>query len=264
MILDQPNSDNPLMYDLSFIYTKQCDLACSFCMYRSGPSVRDGINLTQLEMWLTSVDMSRIASFGVYGGEVSVAYEGFGACLDLVSYLGKPQFVLTNGSWSRDFGKTTEFLKFCNKYRLFVVVSGTAEHRRYQNREVLESLAEAQPNAFRLKPLEENFHAMGRLEGAIPFSCSGKCIWWNRALRIAVQPDGAVIFQNCDGVYPIVGHIYETFAEIDARITSARRDGFGSLCPHWSMRGALAMTPAERAKVERELKEASKACEEKP
>jgi hypothetical protein len=28
------------------------------------------------------------------------------------------------------------------------------------------------------------------------------------------------------------------------------------------MRGALAMTPAERAKVERELKEASKACKE--
>jgi hypothetical protein len=184
-------------------------------------------------MWLTSVDMSRIASFGVYGGEVSVAYDGFGACLDLVNHLKKPQFVLTNGSWSTSFDKTMEFLSFCNRYRLFVVVSGTPEHRRYQNREVLESLAAAQPSTFRLKPIEENFHAMGRLAGVIPFSCSRKCAWWGRALRIAVQPDGTIIFQNCDGIYPVVGNIYESFADIDARIIDARKDGFGKLCKYW-------------------------------
>jgi len=35
-ILDQPNSDNPAFYDLSFMYTKRCNLQCSFWRRGSG------------------------------------------------------------------------------------------------------------------------------------------------------------------------------------------------------------------------------------
>ena len=234
MVLDQPNSNNPLMYDLSFIYTKRCDLECSFCMYNSSPIAIGNIDLPQLEGWLKTVDMQRIASFGIYGGEVSVDFAGFGACLDLVAKWERPHFVITNGSWSMSPEKTREFLRFAVKYRLSVVVSGTPEHRRYQNRDLLEMICAEHPGAVRLKPLEENFHAMGRLAGKVPFFCSQKCMSWGRALRIAVQPDGMIIFQNCDGVYPIVGNLSERFVTIDARIQNARAVGFSGVCPHYA------------------------------
>ena len=73
MILDQPNSDDARMYDLSFMYTTRCDLTCAFCMYNSGPETDDAIDLEKLRSWLATVDMNRIASFGAYGGEVGVA-----------------------------------------------------------------------------------------------------------------------------------------------------------------------------------------------
>ena len=232
MILDQPNSDDPNMYDLSFIYTKRCDLRCAFCMYSSGPEVDDAIDLSLLEGWLDTVDMGRVASFGLYGGEVGVDLDGFGACLDLVSHVDRPHFVLTNGTWSTDPSRTVEFLDFCWRHKCYVVVSGTPWHRRHQNRAVLGALKEKWPDTFRLKPVEENFHAMGRLEGKMRFSCTRKCAWWGRALRIAVQPDGTIIFQNCDGVYPVVGNLVESFSQLDARVTRMRRESFGDVCPH--------------------------------
>lgn len=233
VVLNQHGSDDPSNYDLSFIYSKQCNLSCSFCMYEGGPSKTEVLDIERLACWLGTVDMNRIASFGVYGGEPSINLAGFGACLDLVAHLGKPHFVITNGSWSLTKSGTAEFLSWCSKYRMHVVVSGTPEHREYQDRQVLEAWAEQYPNAFRLKPTEENFHAMGRLADKMPFSCSRKCMAWKRALRIGVQPDGTIIYQNCDGAYPVVGTIQEDFAEMDERVQRCRREGFHCVCPHY-------------------------------
>ena len=233
VVLNQNKSDDPTMYDLSFMYTKKCDLTCAFCMYSSSPKVGDAMDLAALWGWLETVDFDRVASFGAYGGEVGIALDGFGACFDLVAHIDRPHFVITNGTWSVDTDRTTEFLEFCAKYRCHIVVSGTPWHRRHQNRKVLEALAEEQPEAFRLKPVEENFHAMGKLEGKMKFSCSTKCMSWDRALRIAVQPDGTIIFQNCDGVYPVVGHLGEPFSVIDERVMNMRTDGFSPVCSHY-------------------------------
>lgn len=232
-ILDQPGSDNPKMYDLSFMYTKRCDLSCPFCMYESNPEVTETLNLDTLTIWLESVDMNRIASFGVYGGEVGVDLKGFGACLDLVKHLNKPHFVITNGTWSTDGRRSIEFLQFCKDYKCFMIVSGTPWHRRFQDRDFLELIKKEYPDFVRLKPKEENFHAMGALEGKMKFSCSHKCISWDRALRIAVQSDGTIIFQNCDGVYPLVGTIEEPFELIDKRVQSCREYGFKPVCSHF-------------------------------
>ena len=234
-VLNQPNSDNSQCYDLSFMYTRRCNLHCSFCMYDSGPEVDDVLDLDKLVPWLHTVDSNRIASFGLYGGEPSVDLRGFGRCLLLARRIlgDKPGFVITNGAWSKSEADTAQFLFFCEQHRLSVVVSGTPEHRKFQNREVLEMLADRHPRAIRLKPKEENFHAMGRLEGKMPFSCSEKCMSWNRALRIAIQPDGNIIFQNCDGVYPVVGNISMPFSSTDRRINQMRSHGFADYCPHY-------------------------------
>jgi hypothetical protein len=232
VVLNQSNSDNPLMYDLSFMYTKRCDLRCSFCMYNSGPEVTENLDLEKLRAWLATVDMSKIASFGVYGGEVSVAIDGYRAIMEMLScFPPRPHFCITNGAWSTSLERTREFLRFCSDYRMFVVISGTPEHRKFQNREVIEMLKAEQPDAIRLKPLEENFHAMGRLID-LNKPCTQKCFSWNRALRIAVQPNGTIIYQNCDGVYPIVGTIDEPFDALHARITNLRAAGFMQVCPH--------------------------------
>jgi len=234
MQLNQKGSDNPNMFDLSFIYTKRCDLECPFCMYSSGPDVNDSIDLDALAKWLGTVDMEHIASFGLYGGEVGIALAGFGACMDMATALAdKPRFVITNGSWSTNIARTTEFIEFVMKYRCHVVVSGTPEHRRHQNRSVLEALKEEQPDAITLKPKDENFHAMGRLEGKMKFSCSMKCMWWEKASRIAVQPDGTIIYQNCDGVYPVVGNLSEPFDVVRERVSQMKASGFGRVCPHY-------------------------------
>jgi hypothetical protein len=234
-VLNQPNSDNPQCYDLSFMFTRRCNLRCPFCMYDSGPEVTDELDLDKLKTWLVTVDPNRIASLGLYGGEPSIDMKGFGRSMILARrILGhKPGFVISNGAWSKDKELTRQFLFFCQAHELFLVVSGTVWHRMYQDREVLENLAAEYPNCIRLKPVEENYQAMGRLEGKLRFTCSQKCQSWNRALRIAVQPDGNIIFQNCDGVYPVAGSINEDFAALDKRIMRMRGEGFGPVCRHY-------------------------------
>lgn len=231
--LNQHGSDDPTQYDLSFIYTKRCNLQCSFCMYDSGPDNTQTLDIEQLAQWLGTVDMSRIASFGVCGGEPSIAMAGFGACLDLVQHLEKPHFVITNGTWSLHDQDTVDFLSWCVKYHMHIIVIGTLEHRKYQDREVLEGLAKQWPAAFHLKPEAENYHAMGRLAGKMPIQCNRKCMSWNRALRIAVQPDGSIIYQNCEGVYPVIGNIREPFRKLDTRVQQLRKDGFSRVCSHY-------------------------------
>src|ERR1035441_6533709 len=152
-VLDQPNSDNPRFYDLSFMYTKRCDIECPFCMYNSGPDVHDSMDLIALERWLSTVNPNLIARFGVYGGEPGVDLRGFGACIEMADrIIGKrPHFVITNGTWSTDSDRLGIFLRWCLEHELFIVVSGTPFHRRHQNRTVLESLAQGAPDWIRLK-----------------------------------------------------------------------------------------------------------------
>lgn len=50
---------------------------------------------------------------------------------------------------------------------------------------------------------------MGRL--AKPdWVCTNKCVWHQQVIRLGIFPTGDIILQNCDGVYPVVGHIEHT------------------------------------------------------
>lgn len=228
--LNQTNSNNPLMYDLGFIYSLKCNLTCSFCMYNCHPNIDKVLDLNKLFIWLKTININKIASFGIYGGEPSILLNGYAKCLDLVNHFNKPYFIITNGTWSNSPERTKEFLEFCTKYKIFIVISGTPEHRAYQNRKVIEQLAKKYPNDFKIRSEKENYHAMGRLEGKMPFSCTQKCMWWNKAIRIGILPDGYILFQNCDGIYPLIGNIGESFEVIDNRIQKLKANGFNTKC----------------------------------
>jgi hypothetical protein len=204
-------------------------------MYNSGPDVDDEIDLKLLHKFIETIDLSRIGSWGIYGGEPSIAMDGFGLILSLLPEGTPriPRFVITNGAWSTDPDETDAFLTWCARNKLFIVVSGTPEHRLFQERWVLVKLRDYCPEGIRLKPEEEQFHPMGRLAGAFPVSCNTKCMWWDKPLRIAVQPDGSIIFQNCNGVYPVVGNIREDFATLHRNVQKLRKWGFQQVCPHY-------------------------------
>jgi len=188
------------------------------------------VDLEKLRGWLQTVDYDKIVSLGVYGGEPSINMRGWGEILRMLP-TDKPRFVITNGTWSTDAVHTHLFLGWCLMHKLFIVVSGTPEHRAHQDRARLEKLAYGEPDRFRLKPVEENLHPMGRYSNMMPdYKCSEKCVWWDRALRVAVRPDGDIMFQNCDGSYPIVGNIGESFGALDARVQRLRKLGFRSVC----------------------------------
>jgi len=233
VVLNQQNSENPRMYDLSFMYTLRCDLKCPFCMYDSGPDVWDSMNMPMLDNWLWTVDPNLIASFGLYGGEPGVDLEGFGYCLQMAKRIigERPSFVITNGTWSTSMEKTDVFLRWCSDNGLFVVVSGTPFHRKTQDREILETLVQLYPTAMRLKPEHENFIPMGRL-GHNEVACTVKCRSWNRASRIAVKPNGDILFQNCDGVFPVVGTYHDRFDVIDEKVQRWRAEG-AKECPYY-------------------------------
>jgi len=61
--------------------------------------------------------------------------------------------------------------------------------------------------------IADGLHPMGRLSH-MPFSCSFRCLKI-RPFRIALRPDGKVIFQCCDGVYPVVGDYTSTLDNIE-------------------------------------------------
>lgn len=231
--LNQTGSDDSNKYDLSFMFSKKCNLSCSFCHYESGPDVQDKLDFLKLADWLETVDINRIASFGIYGGEPSLFLTENAAIMTLLRDYNKPCFVITNGTWSKSYFDMVAFLDFAARFKMHIVISGTPEHRKFQDRYVLEWLKIQQPEALTLKPEEENYHPMGRLAGKIPMNCKRKCMTWNKALRIAVQPDGTIIFQNCMGVFPVVGSISQPFDMLDDEIQKLRQHGFETACPYY-------------------------------
>ena len=90
-----------------------------------------------------------------------------------------------------------------------------------------------------LKPGERkgDFIPMGKL-GHLQVNCTQLCMRHERPTRIAVQPDGSVIFQNCDGRYPQVGWADEGFPAIRARVEELYLSGFASVCPFYRQAGA--------------------------
>jgi hypothetical protein len=219
------------LFDLSFLYSRECNLRCPFCMYSSGPEVKDRLSLSALYDFIQTIPMDRINSFGFYGGEPTMFLNENAGIMGWLPQ-DKPKFMISNGYWSRDQHDATIVKWYAKHFGFKVFVSSTAAHQRVQNAEILAKFCERYPEQFEIKAAETEFLPMGRLAGR-PIACSQRCDWDTRPLRLAVQPDGSVIFQTCDGSYPIAGHIDHGFPRIAARIEGMRIAGFESHCPHY-------------------------------
>ena len=226
--------------------TRQCDLECPFCMYDSSPRIHDRLDPGLARSFIGSLDMERINSFGFYGGEPAVALAEFGEVAIMLPFQ-TPRFVITNGAWSRDEAKTQEFLAWARQHRMQVHVSSTAYHMKFQDRPRLEALAD-EHDWVTLKPGERkgDFIPMGKL-GHLPVNCSQLCVRHERPTRLAVQPDGSVLFQNCDGRYPTVGHASEGFGAIRERVEALYAGGFAPVCPFFKEPATLVAQEATKS-----------------
>lgn len=216
------------LFDMSFMASLHCDLECSFCMYDSSPRVNDSIDLNAVSQFLYTVDFSIINAFGLYGGEPSLRMRENSSIISMLPP-NKPVFVITNGTWSRSEKQRRQFLGWQARHGLHVIVSGTAEHIRHQDRLWLEEYAKSSPERFRLKKAETSFIPMGRL-GHLPTICTQKCDTDSNPTRIAMKPNGDIIFQTCDGSYPVVGRAEEGFPAIQKRLVEK---GWQTACPVW-------------------------------
>src|SRR5208282_2307253 len=148
------------LYDISFIVSFRCDLACTFCMYSSNPDVVGELDPAVAQRFISTIDLDRVNAFGLYGGEPALFIPQNTAILRMLPK-NKPKFVITNGTWSRSPKLTQEFMDWANEWGLRVFVSSTPQHQRAQDRAVLFVLAAA--DRITLKPAETNFIPMGQL-----------------------------------------------------------------------------------------------------
>lgn len=125
--------------DLSIISSYKCNLTCWFCMYDAGPEKNEWLDLGKLKEFLLTVDWRKINSIGFYGGEVSQWLDKLQEYIDLIPD-AVSKFCITNGSWSRDFILTGKFIDFVLDNKLWVKISNTDEHRKYQNVKLLKLL----------------------------------------------------------------------------------------------------------------------------
>lgn len=225
---------NNEMYDISFMVSRKCDLQCPFCMYACGPAgedIEEKLDLMKAQEFIKTIDMSKVNSFGFYGGEPTLFLQEY-RWLSRHLPADKPRFMISNGAWSTQCAYTTYVQRVARESNFKVWISSTPEHKKHQNLAVIADLCEHLPGYFEVKEAETSFLPMGRLSH-LPVTCTRKCDTYTKPTRFAVCPDGGVIFQSCDGQYPEVGHMEEGFPRLHERIEDLRWNGFHPACPHY-------------------------------
>ena len=214
---------NKIKIDLSIIPTHECNLQCWFCMYNSSPDNKNRLDYKLTKKFFKTVDWNIINSIGFYGGEISINMKLYQDFINLIPE-DIPKFTITNGSWSKNRFNTLEFLEFAMINKLRIKVSNTAEHRKYQDTEFLKEIETIlEGNLF----IKKNDDTLGKL---LPMGrlihqnkeCTMKCKNVSKsvfsgdldAFRMALEPNGSIILQSCDGRYPIIGNYYNSFNQI--------------------------------------------------
>lgn len=203
---------NKLKFDFSIIPSLRCNLECPFCMYNSGPEVTAELDYIKTAEFLTTVDWEMINSWGFYGGEPSINLPLYQKFMNLIPK-HIPKFIITNGTWTTDTQACLDFINFISDNgKLHIIVSGTPYHKEKQNYMVLEDFKKISPESFTLKG-DDTIQPMGRASKS-NWNCTNKCTSYNCATRVGLFPDGSIMFQNCDGVYPYVQHYTEDFSTL--------------------------------------------------
>jgi hypothetical protein len=206
--------------DFSFIPSLRCNIECSFCMYDCSPRNNTILDIDDARIFLETVDWQRIGSWGFYGGEVSIEMDLYQKFIDLIRP-SIPKFTITNGSWTNNEITRKEFFFFAYRNGLSVIVSGTNEHKAFQNSSIVSRLSDCSGIHFKG---DDDIHPMGRAarEG---WKCGKKCLTHPQPIRLAMFPGGHIILQNCDGVYPVIGNYRDHFKDIFAQAVAVRRNG---------------------------------------
>lgn len=215
----QINKQDSKSIDFSIMPTLECNLRCEFCMYDCSPVKYQKIDLYDLENFLKTIPDDLINSYGLYGGEPSINILLYIKVINLLPK-DKPKFIITNGSWTKDPGITWLFINFVLEYNLTCFISSTPQHKVYQDTSFLKKITKRslwkmlkrRPSRFIIKEddTKEKLLPMGRNKTK-DWNCTKKCVWNESPTRFAVMPNGDIIFQSCDGVYPIVGNMNNHF-----------------------------------------------------
>ena len=207
----KPIVGKPGSIDLSFMPSLQCDLACGHCMYNSSPTNLAELDFEATERFVGTIDWSAINSCGFYGGEPGINIPMYERFMGLVPE-GVPKFTITDGTWSRTIGRTRKFVAFADRNDLQVFISSTEYHRPHQNMGRMTDVCLVN-SRFTIKDGDGERIPMGRL-ATEKWSCGFRCMRWEGPVRFALQPGGTIIFQSCDGVYPVVGTIAGSFGQL--------------------------------------------------
>lgn len=212
------------LIDLSFMPSLRCNLHCPHCMYDAGPNKFQVINIEKLEAFTETIDWKKINSCGFYGGELSIEKPLYEEIMGLIP-INIPIWIITNGTWSRNEMSYSNFLSWAYKHSVHVFVSSTPYHTKYQNVNAIKHLVENTDWVeIKTDDTKEPLLPMGR-NYKEDWSCSKKCIRAKVPYRYAVMPSGEIIYQSCDGVYPVVGNYEMPFDKIiQAEIKCRYRD----------------------------------------
>ena len=193
--------------DFSFMPSLQCDLSCAHCMYDSSPFNTAELDFDKAEAFAATMDWGLINACGFYGGEPGIKLNLYEKFMGLVP-TDTPKFTITDGTWSRTRYRTDQFVEWSHRNSLQVFVSSTPYHAPHQDVDVLRRVCDEQ-DTFTLKE-DDTIIPMGRM-ATEKWSCSFRCDWDKRPKRFALRPGGSIIFQTCDGVYPVVGSYNDSF-----------------------------------------------------
>lgn len=200
------------LIDFSFVPSLDCNLNCPFCMYDAGHHQTEIMNMNKVTNFVNTVDWSIINSIGLYGGEPSINLPLYQQLIYILP-ITIPKFIITNGAWSSVEKEFLEFLDFVNRNDLHVIVSGTPYHKQFQNQHVLNLMKDSCEGGITLKG-DDKIYPMGRAKSITNNVCTQKCKDYTIPTRMALFPNGNILFQNCDGSYPIIQTIDDPFKNI--------------------------------------------------
>lgn len=185
-------------------------------MYDCSDKKTEMININNLRRFISTIHWNKINSIGLYGGEIS---QYISTCDEILNMIPKsiPKFCITNGSWTgADNYLGIRFLYFCKTHDIKIVISSTSEHKKFQDQDVIKKLIEYDNVILKEDDTLNKMNPMGRLKKD-DWSCGFKCKNINKPKRFAICPNGDTIFQNCDGVYPIVSNYMKDFDSLEIK-----------------------------------------------
>ena len=215
-MVDILNSRTGTTIDLSFMASLECDLKCLHCMYWSSPKNKVQLDYDKVCRWVETINWRDIHACGFYGGEPSILPELYQQYMDLVPVV-IPKFMITDGTWSKSREKTESLVAMAHRNNLQVFISQTPYHLPYQDQAELDTLVMTYPGRFFLKG-NDKIISMGRARNFTPGGCTGICAEWIKPYRIALHPTLGIIFQSCDGSYPVLQGLDRPFSEVKQNI----------------------------------------------